>query len=101
MEETANTPPARPARTSVGFSGESSHPLWARAGRARIRGSASARDRMAFFIIDPYSGPCAGVLRSAVLPRTLGSVVRCKFRRALRCLGALGLGAGVTAALNT
>src|SRR6185437_9980722 len=52
-EETAKTPPASPASTSVGFSGESSQPLCARAGRATIRGIASATDRMAFFIFDP------------------------------------------------
>ena len=52
-EETAKTPPANPASTSVGFSGESSQPLWARAGKATISGIASAIDRMALFIVDP------------------------------------------------
>ena len=66
-EEAANTPPASPASTSVGFSGEFSQPPCARAGRAKTRGNASATDRMALdrmalFIVDPY------------MPADLGSV---------------------------
>ena len=53
-DEMAYAPPANPARIRVGFSGESSHPPWARAGIAAIIANARAVRRKVFFIGRSY-----------------------------------------------
>jgi hypothetical protein len=53
-EETAYAPPANPAKIRVGFSGESVHPPWARAGIAAIIANARAVRRKVFFIGRSY-----------------------------------------------
>jgi len=52
--EIAYAPPANPAKIRVGFSGESWHPPWARAGIAAINANARAVRRKVFFIGRSY-----------------------------------------------